>query len=119
MTIGMLVESMASKAGALKGRFVDATPFQKSDGGEGDPIREFGTQLQASLNACMHSFLLFSLCFVWRMSLRPEPRTGQAYPDMMQFLTSCRRRATPTMAARPWSAASPARSSRCVRLRSF
>ncbi len=134
MTIGMLVESMASKAGALKGKFVDATPFQKSDGGEGDPIREFGTQLQASLNACMHSFcsqivpcftavfcsaLLFQRWVFWRMSLQPEPRTGQAYPDMMQFLPSCRRRVTPTTAARPWSAASPARSSRCVRLRSF
>ena len=32
MTIGMLVESLASKAGALDGRFVDATPFQASDG---------------------------------------------------------------------------------------
>lgn len=32
MTIGMLVESLASKAGALNGKFVDATPFQKSDG---------------------------------------------------------------------------------------
>lgn len=32
MTIGMLVESMASKAGALTGSFVDATPFQRSDG---------------------------------------------------------------------------------------
>ena len=32
MTIGMLVESLASKAGALNGRFVDATPFQPSDG---------------------------------------------------------------------------------------
>ena len=32
MTIGMLVESLASKAGALNGKFVDATPFQRSDG---------------------------------------------------------------------------------------
>ena len=32
MTIGMLVESLASKAGALGGRFVNATPFQRSDG---------------------------------------------------------------------------------------
>ena len=28
MTIGMLLESLASKAGALQGTFVDATPFQ-------------------------------------------------------------------------------------------
>ena len=30
MTIGMLIESMASKAGALNGEFVDASPFQPS-----------------------------------------------------------------------------------------
>jgi DNA-directed RNA polymerase beta subunit len=36
MTIGMLVESLASKAGALNGKFVDATPFQRSDG---KPVR--------------------------------------------------------------------------------
>lgn len=29
MTIGMLVESMAAKAGALTGQFVDASPFQR------------------------------------------------------------------------------------------
>jgi DNA-directed RNA polymerase I subunit RPA2 len=29
MTIGMLVESLAAKAGALSGNFVDASPFQK------------------------------------------------------------------------------------------
>ena len=28
MTIGMLLESLASKAGVLQGTFVDATPFQ-------------------------------------------------------------------------------------------
>lgn len=32
MTIGMLMESLGSKAGALGGHFVDATPFQKADG---------------------------------------------------------------------------------------
>jgi phosphoglucomutase len=34
MTIGMLVESLASKAGALDGKFVDATPFAASSGGD-------------------------------------------------------------------------------------
>lgn len=29
MTIGMLVESMAAKAGALRGEWVDASPFQR------------------------------------------------------------------------------------------
>jgi DNA-directed RNA polymerase I subunit RPA2 len=32
MTIGMLLESMGAKAGALQGRFVDASPFQRADG---------------------------------------------------------------------------------------
>lgn len=42
MTIGMLVESLASKAGALNGKVVDATPFQKSDG---KPVRWFLFQM--------------------------------------------------------------------------
>ena len=32
MTIGMLLESLVAKAGALQGAFVDGTPFQASDG---------------------------------------------------------------------------------------
>lgn len=48
MTIGMLVESMAAKAGALDGEFVDATPFQSSDGKAGDPINYFGDKLEAA-----------------------------------------------------------------------
>lgn len=35
MTIGMLVESMVAKAGALQGRFVDASPFQRCGRGAG------------------------------------------------------------------------------------
>ena len=35
MTIGMLIESMGSKAGAMRGEFVDATPFQRCDGKPG------------------------------------------------------------------------------------
>mmetsp|Transcript_29470 Transcript_29470/g.65271 ORF Transcript_29470/g.65271 Transcript_29470/m.65271 type:complete len:527 (+) Transcript_29470:3-1583(+) len=48
MTIGMLVESMGSKAGALRGEFVDATPFQKSDGKPGNPVEVFGQYLEAA-----------------------------------------------------------------------
>lgn len=33
MTIGMLLESLVSKAGALAGQFVDGSPFQAADGG--------------------------------------------------------------------------------------
>lgn len=48
MTIGMLVESMASKAGALSGRFVDASPFQQARDGEKfvPPIEEHGETLR-------------------------------------------------------------------------
>mmetsp|Transcript_23748 Transcript_23748/g.70506 ORF Transcript_23748/g.70506 Transcript_23748/m.70506 type:complete len:150 (-) Transcript_23748:101-550(-) len=48
MTIGMLIESMGAKAGAMRGEFVDASPFQRSDGMPGDPIRVFGDQLEAA-----------------------------------------------------------------------
>eukprot|EP00201_Polytomella_parva_P019467 CAMPEP_0175041304 /NCGR_PEP_ID=MMETSP0052_2-20121109/1831_1 /TAXON_ID=51329 ORGANISM="Polytomella parva, Strain SAG 63-3" /NCGR_SAMPLE_ID=MMETSP0052_2 /ASSEMBLY_ACC=CAM_ASM_000194 /LENGTH=1341 /DNA_ID=CAMNT_0016303785 /DNA_START=27 /DNA_END=4052 /DNA_ORIENTATION=+ len=46
MTIGMLVESLVSKAGALKGEFVDASPFQRSDGKPADPVNYFGNYLE-------------------------------------------------------------------------
>lgn len=36
MTIGMLLESMGAKAGALHGQFVDASPFQAADGKPGE-----------------------------------------------------------------------------------
>ena len=46
MTIGMLIESLVSKAGALGGRFVNATPFQKAAGGEEDPISRVAEALE-------------------------------------------------------------------------
>jgi DNA-directed RNA polymerase I subunit RPA2 len=48
MTIGMLVESMASKAGAMDGRFVDASPFQRARDGEAfcPPMEEHGEVLR-------------------------------------------------------------------------
>lgn len=47
MTIGMLMESLTAKAGAVTGQFVDATPFQNSDGAEPtDPCAEYGEQLE-------------------------------------------------------------------------
>jgi DNA-directed RNA polymerase I subunit RPA2 len=62
MTIGMLIESLAGKAGSLTGQIVDATPFQSSDaaagsadgsadGGVGvhtNPTEEFGRELEAA-----------------------------------------------------------------------
>ena len=48
MTIGMLVESMASKAGALEGNFVDASPFQAARDGDKfcPPVEEHGEVLR-------------------------------------------------------------------------
>ena len=48
MTIGMLVESLTSKVGALNGHFVDATPFQKCEKPDEfvNPIEEFGNRLE-------------------------------------------------------------------------
>lgn len=48
MTIGMLVESLTSKVGALHGHFVDATPFQKCEKPEEfvNPVEEFGQRLE-------------------------------------------------------------------------
>ena len=48
MTIGMLLESMASKAGALDGRFIDASPFQAANDETHiiSPTREYGEMLR-------------------------------------------------------------------------
>mmetsp|Transcript_16203 Transcript_16203/g.33248 ORF Transcript_16203/g.33248 Transcript_16203/m.33248 type:complete len:1176 (+) Transcript_16203:220-3747(+) len=46
MTIGMLIESMAGKAGALHGKFQDATPFSYHESKGQLAIDQFGEQLQ-------------------------------------------------------------------------
>ena len=46
MTIGMLVESMAGKSGALHGIYQDATPFQFHESGNQISVDYFGEQLQ-------------------------------------------------------------------------
>lgn len=48
MTIGMLVESMAGKAGALHGMFQDATPFTFHESGDNISVDYFGEQLRAA-----------------------------------------------------------------------
>ena len=48
MTIGMLIESMAGKSGALHGHFQDSTPFSFHDSGDKNAISHFGEQLQAA-----------------------------------------------------------------------
>lgn len=46
MTIGMLIESMAGKSGALNGQFQDATPFTFHESGDKVAVDYFGEQLQ-------------------------------------------------------------------------
>lgn len=46
MTIGMLIESMAGKAGSLHGMYQDATPFSFHEFGDKLAIDHFGEQLQ-------------------------------------------------------------------------
>jgi len=48
MTIGMLVESMAGKSGALHGHYQDATTFTFHESGEKVSVDYFGEQLQAA-----------------------------------------------------------------------
>ena len=48
MTIGMLVESMAGKSGALHGMYQDATPFSFHESGDKTSVDYFGEQLQAA-----------------------------------------------------------------------
>jgi DNA-directed RNA polymerase I subunit RPA2 len=48
MTIGMLVESMAGKAGALHGIYQDATPFSFHESGDQTSVEYFGEQLRAA-----------------------------------------------------------------------
>jgi DNA-directed RNA polymerase I subunit RPA2 len=48
MTIGMLIESMAGKSGALHGMFQDATPFSFHESGDKIAVDYFGEQLQSA-----------------------------------------------------------------------
>jgi DNA-directed RNA polymerase I subunit RPA2 len=48
MTIGMLVESMAGKSGALHGTYQDATPFTFHESGDKVSVDYFGEQLLAT-----------------------------------------------------------------------
>ena len=45
MTIGMIIESLASKAGALRGEFKDATPFATAHGDNTNLVESFGSEL--------------------------------------------------------------------------
>ncbi|KAF0691980.1 Aste57867_16886 [Aphanomyces stellatus] len=58
MTIGMLVESMAAKAGALRGQYMDATPFQFNE--QNRAIDTFGKYLKKAGYNYMGSEPLYS-----------------------------------------------------------
>lgn len=44
MTIGMLIESMAGKAGALEGKIQETEPFKPYE--DDDPVKYFGKELK-------------------------------------------------------------------------
>lgn len=76
MTIGMLVESLTSKVGALNGHFVDATPFQKCENPNDfvNPIEEFGNRLEKAGFAKHGGKLHNSACQpMWAMSPNCTP----------------------------------------------
>jgi len=60
MTIGMLVESMAGKAGALHGNYQNATPFTFHERAEKTSIDYFGEQLQIAGYNYLGSEALYS-----------------------------------------------------------
>lgn len=63
MTIGMLMESLAAKAGALTGEWVDATPFQTAGGSKESPAEAFGRALEAN-GFAKHGGACFSMPIV-------------------------------------------------------
>lgn len=81
MTIGMLVESMAGKSGALHGHYQNATPFSFHESGDKVSVDYFGEQLQAAgynyygsealysgVSGCvMHADLYIGLVFYQRL----------------------------------------------------
>lgn len=81
MTIGMLVEMIASKGGALHGHFQEASPFTFHESGDKVSIDYFGEQLQAAgynyygseplysgVSGCaMHADLYVGVCYYQRL----------------------------------------------------
>ena len=77
MTIGMLVESLTSKTGALSGQFPDASPFQKCDSADFEsPLEQYGTQLEAAGFAKhggeLHSCSCTAVAPIWRQQGLPS-----------------------------------------------
>ena len=77
MTIGMLVESLTSKTGALSGQFPDASPFQKCDNANFEsPLEQYGTQLEAAGFAKhggeLHSCSCAAVARIWRQQGLPS-----------------------------------------------
>lgn len=69
MTIGMLIESLVSKTGALTGKFADASPFQSSDAGQPvDHPSQYGAILEEAgftRNGGEVRFCLLVLCCLY------------------------------------------------------
>ena len=95
MTIGMLLESLVSKAGALDGRFVDGSPFQAADGGAtaghlvqtaGDTLEAAGFSRLGGQHACQ---LMPGSCCVWYLVRRVQQHSNRADPATMNPFGKC------------------------------
>ena len=88
MTIGMLLESLTSKAGALDGTFVDATPFQATCNSPTQaPSRSFELKIDHSSSCVIIFSAAAKLWFKERHCLsNPVVKTSSLYKYTIWYL---------------------------------
>ena len=84
MTIGMLIESMAGKSGALNGKYQNGTPFQFSE--ENRAMDFFGEQLRASGYSYVGSEPMYS--GITGQELRADIFVGLVYYQRLRHMVS-------------------------------
>lgn len=84
MTIGMLIESMAGKSGALHGQYMDATPFKFSE--KQRAVDYFGEQLKAAGFNYYGSEPLYS--GIWGDKLEADIYIGVVYYQRLRHMVS-------------------------------
>lgn len=84
MTIGMLIESMAGKSGALHGKYMDATPFKFSE--KQRAVDYFGEQLTAAGFNYYGSEPLYS--GIWGDKLEADIYIGVVYYQRLRHMVS-------------------------------
>ena len=84
MTIGMLIESMAGKSGALHGKYMDATPFKFSE--KQRAVDYFGEQLKAAGFNYYGSEPLYS--GIWGEKMEADIYIGVVYYQRLRHMVS-------------------------------